>query len=451
MKKSPHSPFPIGSHHSLSIHDIGHSGDGVGRLGAIPVFVPGALPGETVEVEITATTRGLARGRLIRVTQSAQNRVTPPCGHAGTCGGCQLQHLDYPGQIQWKRNRVVDTLSRIGQLDVTVDPVIPMADPRHYRNKVIVPFGFSDTIVTGFFATGSHHLVPISDCLIQDSRFQTIIDATVEFANRVQLTVYDEVSHRGLLRAVMLRASDTELVVGLVINGTSLPHHHQWVETLRHEATPTGIGLIINQDRTNVPVTDSIRMLYGSPVVTHTFNGLSLSAPATGFFQVNSIQTRVLLDTINQMSPTHYSTLFDLYCGVGGIGLSLAHKCQQVFGNEWTSESVNYARQNAITNGFHHAQFEAGDAALVMTAWLNQGYRPDIVVVDPPRKGCSPEVIECIRRAAPKTIIYVSCDPGTLARDLRLLSTAYHIDRIQPIDMFPHTAHIETVVALTQR
>ncbi len=425
----------VGMTLDVDIHDLGHSGEGVARIEGIPIFVPGGLVGELTTIRITTVFPNYCRGSLVSVLTKSPYRIGPPCPVYGECGGCQLQHLDYGHQLEWKRDRVRNALGGIGKLpSVEVRPVIGMDDPFHYRNKVLVPLarGRDGVAVAGFFKPGSHDVVPMNGCLIQDSRFDSVIEAILSFLDRHQVSVYDEQTHTGIARSILARASEAELAVYMIINADRLPESDQLVAALRGIPEISGIGLIVNKERTNVPVTDHQQGLYGSLDVTSRFGSLTLTSPAHSFFQVNYRQTEKLLQTLKIAAPEFYPVVFDLYCGVGTLGLSIAAQCGRLLGNEISPIATEYAQKNAVQNGFSNCTFVAGDAATVTEKWKAEGVHPDLVIVDPPRKGCSPEMVQLLMNLRPHQIVYVSCDPATLARDLRMLAVNYAVEWVQP-------------------
>ncbi len=442
----------LGTTFDIEIHDLGHSGEGVGRIDGIPIFVPGGLIGELITVTIDAVFPNYCRGSVLSILQKSPYRVAPPCPVYGICGGCQLQHLGYPQQLEWKRDRVRNALCNIGKLpSVEVRPVIGLDDPFQYRNKVLVPLAKDPdgNTVAGFFKPGSHDVVPMNGCLIQDFRFNSVIETVLSFLDHHHVSVYDERTHTGIARSILARASETELGVYLIINAEQLPFSDEFIAALRGIPEISGIGIIVNKERTNVPVTDHHHCLFGNLDVTSRFGTLALTSPAHRFFQVNYRQTETLLKTVKRAITGFYPVVFDLYCGVGTLGLSIAAQCGQLFGNEISAVATEYAQKNAVQNGFSNCTFVHGDAATVTGQWTAEGLHPDLVIVDPPRKGCSLEMIQLLVHLKPREIIYVSCDPATLARDLRMLAVTYTVDWIQPIDMFPQTAHVESVAFLS--
>lgn len=441
----------VGDTLSVVISDLGHSGEGVAKLDDLPIFVPGALVGESVTVTIDTARPTYCKASVQSVDAPSPHRTVPPCPIFGECGGCQLQHLDYRAQLDWKWHRVNRALQSIGKVsDPAPKSVIGMDIPFHYRNKVLIPL--STTIqglpCAGFYKPGSHHVVPMTTCHIQDSRFTQLISETLTYLHDTRISIYDERTHFGVARAILARASETQLVVCLVINGASLPHQDQFVKAISSIPGVTGIGIIINQDHTNVPITDEARCLYGSLDVTTQFDALNLTAPAHNFFQVNPEQSQIMIKTVQSAIANPVTTIFDLYCGVGPLGLAVASRCDRLFGNEISPIAIQYAHRNAAQNGILNARFDAGDAPKITRQWAAGGASPDVVIVDPPRKGCSEEMIRLLLEMSAPQVVYVSCDPATLARDIGVLKSRYTVDWIQPIDMFPQTSHIECVASL---
>lgn len=447
---SGQAPVQTGETVELEIHGLGHSGEGVGRYQGFTLFVPGAVPGDRVAARVHEVKRSFARAAVVRVLNPSPHRVQPPCPVFGECGGCQLQHITYTEQLRLKRQQVEDAIVRVGKLEgVTVHPTLGMDNPWRYRNKAQMPIGMAGgRVIAGFFAPGTHRIIDIQECAIQHPLGNLVIAEIKRLAEQYRVQVYDERSHRGVLRHVLVRVGrgSGEAMAVLVTNGPRLPYGDAIARQLM-EAVP---GLVsvhqnINPHRTNVILGDQTRLLAGQESITDHIGDLTFAISPRSFFQVNPAQTEVLYGkALEYAGLTGSELVIDAYCGIGTISLFLARGARRVVGIEVIPEAVADARQNAERNGINNAEFLLGDAAEAMPELYREGLRPDVVVVDPPRKGCDPPVLEAFAAMQPRRIVYVSCNPATLARDLGLLSAlGYRTQEVQPVDMFPHTAHVE--------
>ncbi|HWR31837.1 MAG TPA: 23S rRNA (uracil(1939)-C(5))-methyltransferase RlmD [Negativicutes bacterium] len=451
-------PVQLGRTYTFPITGLGHSGEGVGRVEGFTVFVRYALPEETVTVVIEEVRANFARGRLIRVETSDPQRVSPLCPVYEACGGCQLQHLSYAGQLAAKYQSVQDAMQRIGKLaDVTIKPVLGMDDPWRYRNKAQFPVGrMGEKIVTGCFAAGSHEIIPTDNCLIQHSLNDRLLTAVRRIAASVGVAPYDEKTGQGVLRHVMGRVGSAtgEVMAVLVTAARDFPGNEELVQQLK-AAIPelTSIQQNINQARTNVILGRETRVLWGTPVIHDHIGRFSFQISAESFFQVNAVQTQVLYEKAVQAAGlTGGETVFDLYSGTGTISLFLAEHSTQVYGIEYSPAAVADAERNATANKIHNVQFIAGDVAAKIVELQKKGIRPDVIVLDPPRAGCEEIVLKTAAEMGPTRMVYVSCNPATLARDLALLDEmGYKTVEIQPVDMFPQTYHVECVVLLERK
>ncbi len=440
----------------LHIEGLSHEGEGVGRFDGFTLFVPGSVPGDTVSARVISLQKTYARALLMEIIRPSTHRVIPECASHHECGGCQLQHLAYPEQLRQKQIIVKETLLRIGGLDIPVLPVLGMPEPWRYRNKAQVPFGSEGgAIKAGFFARRSHTIVDLDRCPIQHPANDRAV-AAVRFALATTgLPVYNEADHSGLLRYVLARTSlaTGETLVVLVTNGRNLPRKETLVEIIRSRlANVAGIVQNINNRRGNAILGPEEITLYGRPYITEQLGDLSFRISARSFFQVNTIQTKVLYDKVAEYAAlTGRETVFDLYCGTGTISLYLSRRAHRVVGVESIPEAIADAKENARINQIFNAEFHAGRAEETLPALCRKGYRADVVVADPPRKGCDPTVLKAITNMQPDRIIYVSCNPATLARDLKSLTqNGYITTSVQPVDMFPHTSHVETVVLMSR-
>ncbi len=453
MKKRP--PVQLHQRVSMPVHDLGHTGEGIGRIDSYTVFVPGGLIGDTVTVQLTQVGPRFGRGRIVTLETPSPDRIAPPCPIADRCGGCQIQALDYSAQLRWKTDRVQSLITQANLTNAApVSPIQANPTPWRYRNKAVIPVSTDSNgkAIAGFFAPQSHQIVPMTDCLIQPTVVADSMKLICDLIDRHQISVYNETHHHGLIRGVLIRTAGNQVGVALIINGTQLPHVDEWIRTLQQLPGITGFGIIINTQSTNVPVTPNAISLWGSLDLDYPLNRLRLRAPIYGFFQVNTVQAAAMVRQVQAwIGHQPDAVVYDLYCGVGSFGLAIAPQVGQVLACELTPESKAFSRHNAHHNQIDNIHFETGDAAAVTAQWTAQGHHPTVVIIDPPRKGCDPNMIQLLLKLAPQQVIYVSCDPATLCRDLAALDSLYQVQAIQPIDLFSHTAHVETMVLATRR
>lgn len=483
--------LPVAKNDEVIIDIIGmnHDGEGVGRAEGYTLFVAGALPGEQARVKVLKTKKQYGYAKLLELLQTSPQRVAAPCPIYHQCGGCQLQHLSYSGQLEWKRQHVVDALERIGKLTVAKEdgssgesdgkkdnlsseqtdlakqtnsapikvlPTLGMSEPWRYRNKAQVPVGVTDgALVGGFYARGSHRIIDMETCLIQHENNDDVVSKVKEIARRLGISAYDEESGQGLLRHVVVKVGfrTGEMMLVLVTNGDKIPRAQEWIEAIRHEI-PTVVSICqnVNKRQTNVIFGDITRVLWGRETIYDYIGDVKFAISARSFYQVNPVQTEVLYGkTVEYAGLTGKETVIDAYCGIGTISLFLAQHAAKVYGVEIVPEAIGDARRNAELNGMDNVTFEVGAAEDVIPSWKEQGIEADIIVVDPPRKGCDPRLLETILEMKPERVVYVSCNPSTLARDLRVLEGGgYRTVEVQPVDMFPHTVHVECLILMVR-
>ena len=440
--------------YTIEIEDLGHSGEGVGKIDGFTVFVHGAIPGDYVKIKLTTLKKNYGIGKIIEILRPSQDRVEPRCPLANICGGCQIMHMDYRAQLDIKRKRVEETLERIGKINTTVHPTIGMENPYEYRNKAQFPVGIVDgQAVLGFYKKASHDIVPTDYCHIQAPINTEIIKVIKEYIKKYDISVYNEKNRKGLLRHVVTRVGfkTGELMIVLITNGKELPYKDELIEMLKTNIK--GLKSIvhnINDKNTNVIFGRESRTIYGEDKISDYIGGLKFKISDQSFFQVNPIQTEKLYEkTLEYALLTGEENVFDIYCGTGSISLFLAQQAKKVIGVEVVETAIENAKENAKINNIHNTEFYVGKAEEVIPKLYEKGLKADVVVVDPPRKGCEEIVLETIAKMEPKRIVYVSCNPASLARDLAYLEErGYKTLEVQPVDMFGHTAHVECVVLI---
>lgn len=451
-------PVKKGERVIVSIAGMGHSGEGVGRIHDFTVFVPGALTGETVEVMITEVKRTYARGKILRVISASDARVQPVCAVYDQCGGCQLQHLDYADQLQAKRQQVIDAVTRIGKLPgIVVHPTQGTNSPWNYRNKMQSPVGLSGReIAVGCFALGTHDIIDSPSCHIQHQTNNAIAETVKQLLIEFGISVYNEKLHQGTVRHILGRVGTAtgEVMVVLVTATRELPHAEQIIDRLR-QSIPGLVSVIhnVNDRQTNIILGEYTKTLWGKDTILDRLDDLSFRISAKSFFQVNTEQAATLYRQAQQYAGlSGVETVLDVYCGTGTIALFLARHCQKVIGIEIVAPAIVDAKQNADLNGITNAEFICGDAVEMLPKLVANGVQADVVVLDPPRAGCERKVLEVIAALQPKRIVYVSCNPASLARDLAIFKEhGYLTKEIQPVDMFPQTYHVECVALIERK
>lgn len=553
-------PVAKNEEHILTIQGMNHDGEGVGRVEGYTLFVAGALPGEKVRVKILHTKKQFGYAKLLDVLEASPDRISAPCPIYDQCGGCQLQHMSYTGQLAWKRQRVVDALERIGKLrvagsgraaelagaadraealdmagtvenaealdvagtagiqpasaavDHAANPInganpsgagddlsttgsssnslggaiessepagnaesadasrnaaapgegiivrdtLGMDDPWRYRNKAQVPIGVAEGgLVGGFYARNSHRIIDMETCLIQHEHNDEVVSRVKAIGRELGISAYNEETGRGLLRHVVVKKAfrTGEIMLVLVTSGRDIPHKDEWIGLIREQiADVASICQNVNTKQTNVIFGDETRVLWGRDVIYDYIGDVQFAISARSFYQVNPVQTEVLYGkTVEYAGLTGKETVIDAYCGIGTISLFLAQHADQVYGVEIVKEAIEDARSNAQLNNMNNVKFEVGASEDVIPRWKEQGIEADVIVVDPPRKGCDPRLLATILEMKPERVVYVSCNASTLARDLAVLEEGgYRTVEVTPVDMFPHTVHVESVVVLVK-
>lgn len=442
----------------VKITGLGSSGEGVGKVDGFTVFAHGALPGETVEVELERVKKSYASGHVTAIVEASPDRVEPLCPVYEECGGCQLQHLSYAGQLKAKEQQVRDAMLRIGHLEaVKVMPIIGEEDPWYYRNKMQFPVATeAGTLEIGCYAAATHRVVGVEACRIQKQRNNDIIAAVRRWMEQYEVPAYDEKTGKGVVRHIMGRVgvNTGEVMAVIITTGYDLPHNKELIKMLR-DAVPGLKSVVqnINKKQTNIVMGNKTRLLYGKAAIKDRLGTLKFNISPQSFFQVNSAQAEKLYNKAVEFAALSGSeTVVDCYCGTGTISLYLAKHAQKVYGIELIAPAIEDARGNAEANRCANAEFILGDAAVKMQELTEQGVRPDVVLLDPPRAGCEEKVLAAIAQVKPSRIVYVSCNPASLARDLAYLEqNGYQAVTAQPVDMFPMTHHVETVVLLSHK
>lgn len=437
----------------ITIEDLTHDGNGVGKIDGYPLFIPNTLPGEKVTAKIIKLNKNYGFARMENLEVVSAERVEPPCAVYSKCGGCSLQHLSYVGQLAFKRNQVEETMKRIGKLNVEVKETLGMENPWRYRNKSQVPVGFvNGKLTAGFYQKRSHEIIDMSTCLIQSEQGDFAVQKTREVLAKYGTEPYDEKTGKGDIRHIMTRFAHTtgQLMLVLVTTKDRLPFKEEIIRDLTEQLALTSIVQNINPQKTNVIFGDRTKTLWGKDIIEDTIHGIRFAISARSFYQVNPLQTEVLYQqAIEAAELTGEETVIDAYCGIGSISLCLAKKAKHVYGVEIVDQAIQDARANAELNNLSNTTFETGKAEEVIPTWYKAGIVADVLVVDPPRKGCDEKLLQTILAMKPKKVVYVSCNPGTLARDMKILSDGgYEANLVQPVDMFPMTTHIEAVTVL---
>lgn len=437
----------------LNIDSLGSEGQGVGRYDGLAVFVPFALPNERVKAHIIKAAPNYAVGKLIAVDTASRDRREPRCPAFMRCGGCNLLHMDYAAQLEYKRGVVANALMRIGKVESPhVRRTIGMEHPYHYRNKAAFPFAMVDgRMCFGFFAPRSHRLVPIDGCLIENKALYNVAEAVHCWAEENDIAPYDEQTGGGTLRHVVGRITTAGDIMAVIVTKGRPKKPNALIDMLTERCE--GLKSIIlnrNDGDTNVIFGDKYETLWGDDTLTEELWGFRFEISAASFLQVNPIQTEKLYAQVEAFLPEQNGfEAMDVYCGAGTISMVIAKRACRVTGIENVPSAVEDARRNAAMNGVANADFICADAAAALPNLIANGAKPDVIVLDPPRKGCERAVLDAIIASAAPRIIYVSCDPATLARDVSILTASgYTLQTAQPVDMFPQTAHVETIVLL---
>ena len=465
----------------VEIVDMGNDGEGIGKIDGYALFIKDAIIGDVVRAKVMKAKKNYAYAHLEEVIKPSEFRQQAPCPVARQCGGCQLQSMTYKKQLEFKQSKVRNNIVRIGKfdeeyIDGIMEPIIGMDDPWRYRNKAQYPIGTdrSGKAVAGFYAGRTHSIIPVSDCLIGVTENEEILEIILSHMEQFHLSAYDEESGRGLLRHVLIRKGfeSGQIMVCLVINYGAdrvpqkgkkmrefIPGQERLLESLSKIRGMTSVSVSINNEKTNVIMGTEVHTIWGKDTIKDTLCGLEFEISPLSFYQVNPVQTAKLYgQAIEYAQLSGRETVWDLYCGIGTITLSMAKTAGKVYGVEIIPDAIEDAKKNAVRNGIENAEFFCGKAEVVLPEFYAKGDKkdksalhPDVIVVDPPRKGCDERCLDTMLKMAPDRIVYVSCDSATLSRDLRILvDGGYKLEKVRPCDMFSWSSHVETVVLLTK-
>ncbi len=442
----------------IKIESYGHEGEGVGKIDNFTVFVPGAIKDETVKIRLIKVNKNYGIGKVLDIVIPSNNRTNPICAIYKRCGGCNIQHMTYEEQLRFKTCRVKDVMDRIGKLKIAkIHDTIGMEIPYNYRNKVQLPVGRkNEDIIVGFYAPRSHNIINMEQCHIQTKIGDKIIYIVKSWMKEFGIKPYDETNHSGTIRHIMVRRGfkSKEVMVVIVTNGTKLLHSRELIEQLRENILELkSIVQNINAQKTNVILGTESITLWGNHTIIDYIGKFKFNISPLSFFQVNPIQTEILYKKALEYADLQGDEIvFDAYCGTGTISLFLSEKAKKVYGIEIIPQAIDNANKNKKLNEVNNVEFIVGKSEEEIPKLIEKGVRPDVIMLDPPRKGCEESLLHAIAKVEPVRIVYVSCDAATLARDLNILENlGYIAEEVQPVDMFPQTAHVETVVRMVKK
>lgn len=448
----------VNKNDDIKLHITGYTaeGGGVGKFDGQAIFVENTAVGDEILCHIIKAKKTYAIGKITKIIKPSKYRIQPECECFKSCGGCSFGHISYEEELHLKEQKVIDAFERIGGLSPKFMPIIPSPEITRYRNKAQYPVRRENgTLKIGFYAKKSHRVIDCEDCLLQPVEFTQIIEIIKNWINKFNITVYNEEIGIGLIRHIYLRKAFAtgELMVCIVANGIELPYSDALIESLKAVEGLKSLLLNTNRDNTNVVLGSDCRVIYGNPYITDILCGVKVKISPLSFYQVNHDGAELLYGKATEYAaPSGKEDILDLYCGAGTIGLSMASKVKSLIGVEIIPEAIEDAKENALFNGISNAQFICGDASLAAEKLKADGIAPQTVILDPPRKGCAKELLETVAEISPERIVYVSCDPATLARDAkRLDELGYKAVEVTPVDMFPRTAHVESVCLLCKQ
>ena len=443
----------------VTIEDMSSEGLGVGRSDGLALFIKDTVIGDVAEVKVMKMKKTYGYARLMRLLLPSPDRVDAPCPVAKQCGGCQIQAMNYEAQLRFKENKVRGNLQRIGKFqEIPMEKIIGMDTPFRYRNKAQFPIGTDKNgkLIAGFYAGRTHSIIECKDCLLGNEINQKILEIVLKHMESHKISAYDEKAGKGLVRHVMTRVGSKtgEVMVCIVVNGDNLPSSEELTKKLSEIPGMASITLNINKEQTNVIMGRKLKLLWGKEYIEDEIGTVRFRISPLSFYQVNPLQTEKLYGkALEYAGLTGNETVWDLYCGIGTISLFLAQRAKKVYGVEIVPEAIADAKQNAKLNGITNAEFYVGKAEDVLPEkYEKEQIKAEVIVIDPPRKGCEQTVLETMIRIEPERIVYVSCEPTTLARDVAVLRRlGYQLRAVEPVDMFPHTKHIEVVAGLERR
>ncbi len=450
--------FKLGEKHIVQIIGMGENGEGIGKVDGFTFFVVGGVIGDTLNVKIDVLKKNYAIASIVEVIKESEYRQDSDCGHFPSCGGCQLRHINYDAQLMIKKNKVKDTLIRIGGIDdVELDGVIGMENPFNYRNKCQFPVSKkSGTSVIGFYRRKTHEVEELVKCHLHSDIVNDIVLYMKEWINKYNIKIYNEKTHKGLLRHIVIRESSFsgDIMLVVVINGDKLPFVDEFIVEMVSKF-PNIKSIILNKNtrRGNTVMGFNNKCVYGKQTIMDTIGHLKFEISPLSFFQINNEQTVKLYNKVMEYAQLDGTqVVYDIYCGIGSISLFLAERAKHVYGIEIVDDAIKNARENAIRNGINNATFITAKAEDEVPKMYDKGIIGDVVVVDPPRKGCEVSVLDTIIKMNPERVVYVSCKVSTLARDLKYIfeNSDYKLEKVEAVDMFPFTGHVETVVLLSR-
>lgn len=446
---------------TVTIEDMGHDGEGIGKVDGYTVFVKDTVIGDKVQAKIMKAKKNYGYARLVEIMEPSKDRVEPRCAYARQCGGCQIQALSYEKQLAYKQQKIANNLIRIGGFqkeEIPMQPIIGMEDPYHYRNKAQFPVGCDKEghLIAGFYAGRTHSIISNRKCYLGVEVNEQILNLVLAHMEAHDIPAYDETTGKGLVRHVLIRYGfqSKEIMVCLVVNGSRIPGAEDLIAKLREIPGMTSISLNINKKRSNVILGDKVKTIWGQEYITDKIGDISYEISPLSFFQVNPKQTCKLYSKALEYADLHgEETVWDLYCGIGTISLFLAQQAKFVRGVEIVPAAIDDAKRNAQINNIENVEFFVGKAEEVLPReYEKNGVYADVIVVDPPRKGCDEMLLKTILKMQPKRVVYVSCDSATLARDLRFLcDNGYELKKVCGVDQFPQTVHVETAVLLQRK
>ena len=436
--------------YEVKIIDNGFEGEGIAKIDGITIFIPNCIKGEKVRIKILKVTKNMCFGKVIEILEKSDKRCDADCDTYSKCGGCNFRHIDYAHSLEMKKKSVETTIKKSLKRDVEVNEVIGMESPIYYRNKLQYPVGIGENgeAIMGIFANRSHRIIETSDCKIQNKKCQKVAKDVYEFIKKHKISGYNEETRTGIIRHVIVRIGikTDEIMLTLVLNDFNLPHEKEFVDyIISNNPEIKTIAKNLNNKNTNVILGNETEIIYGNGYIYDYLGNKKFKISPLSFYQVNPVQTEKLYAKAVEFADlTGNETIFDLYCGIGTIGIFASDKAKKLYGIETIAQAIEDAKQNVLINNIKNAEFFVGDVEKALPKFLKErNVKPDVVFVDPPRKGCDRTAIETLLRIEPKKIVYVSCNPATLARDLEIFEEKYEMKRLAICDMFPGTAHVE--------